>query len=169
MVYDNLVIEQVDDERNAVYPAWTCINDKGMAERCKEPDAPEIIYSVKATAKFNSEAAVYLRDCIKRGKLRLLINEVDATDILNRSKAYQNLLVEEQVLFQEPFYQTTAMINEMINLDYTQTDGKIKVMEASGMRKDRYSAISYANHIANELERDMRNIEDEYGFATFIN
>ena len=57
----------------------------------------------------------------------------------------------------------------MINLDYTQTDGKIKVMEASGMRKDRYSAISYANHIANELERDMRNIEDEYGFATFIN
>lgn len=168
-VYDNLVIEQVDDDRNTVYPAWTCINDKGMAERCKEPDAPEIIYSVKATAKFNSEAAVYLRDCIKRGKLRLLINEVDATDILNRSKAYQNLLVEEQVLFQEPFYQTTAMINEMINLDYTQTDGKIKVMEASGMRKDRYSAISYANHIANELERDMRNIEDEYGFATFIN
>lgn len=61
------------------------------------------------------------------------------------------------------------MINEMINLDYTQTDGKIKVMEASGMRKDRYSAISYANHIANELERDMRNIEDEYGFSTFIN
>ena len=168
-VYDNLVIEQVDDDRNTVYPAWTCINDKGMAERCKEPDAPEIIYSVKATAKFNSEAAVYLRDCIKRGKLRLLINEVDATDILNRSKAYQNLLVEEQVLFQEPFYQTTAMINEMINLDYTQTDGKIKVMEASGMRKDRYSAISYANHIANELERDMRNIEDEYGFSTFIN
>ena len=88
---------------------------------------------------------------------------------MNKSKAYQNLLVEEQALFQEPFYQTTAMINEMINLDYTQTDGKIKVMEASGMRKDRYSAISYANHIANELERDMRNIEDEYGFSTFIN
>lgn len=168
-VYDNLVIEQVDDDRNIVYPAWTCINDKGMAERCKEPDAPEIIYSIKATAKFNSEAAVYLRDCIKRGKLRLLVNEVVANDILNKSKAYQNLLVEEQALFQEPFYQTTAMINEMINLDYTQTDGKIKVMEASGMRKDRYSAISYANHIANELERDMRNIEDEYGFSTFIN
>lgn len=37
------------------------------------------------------------------------------------------------------------------------------------MRKDRYSSISYANYIANELERDMRNIEDEYGFSTFIN
>lgn len=168
-VYDNLVIEQVDDERNIVYPAWSCINDEKMAERCKDPEAEKVIYSVKATAKFNSEAAVYLRDCIKRGKLRLLINEVDANDMLNRSKAFQNLLVDDQVLFQEPFYQTTAMINEMINLDYTMTDGKIKVMEASGMRKDRYSSISYANHVANELERDMRNIEDEYGFATFIN
>lgn len=168
-VYDNLVIEQVDDERNTVYPAWSCINDEKMAERCKDPEAEKVIYSVKATAKFNSEAAVYLRDCIKRGKLRLLTNEVDANEILNRSKAFQNLMVDDQVLFQEPFYQTTAMINEMINLDYTMTDGKIKVVEASGMRKDRYSSISYANHVANELERDMRNIEDEYGFATFIN
>lgn len=168
-VFDNLVIEQVDDERNVVYPAWSCINDDKMADRCKDPEAEKIIYSVKATAKFNSDAAVYLRDCIKRGKIRLLINEVDANDLLNRSKAFQNLLVEDQVLFQEPFYQTTAMINEMINLDYTTTDGKIKVMESSGMRKDRYSAVSYANHIANELERDIRNIADEYGFTTFIN
>lgn len=168
-VYDNLVIDQIDDDRNTVYPAWSCINDEKMAERCKEPEAEKIIYSVKATAKFNSEAAVYLRDCIKRGKLRLLINEVDANEILNRSKAFQNLLVEDQTLFQEPFYQTTAMIKEIVNLDYTSNDGKIKVTEVSGMRKDRYSSISYANHIANELERDMRNIEDEYGFSTFIN
>ena len=93
-----------------------------MAERCKDPEAEKVIYSIKATAKFNSDAAVYLRDCIKRGKLRLLINEIDSNDILNRSKAFQNLLVEDQVMFQEPFYQTTAMIKEMINLDYTATD-----------------------------------------------
>lgn len=168
-VVDNLFIEQVDDDRNMVYPPLSCINDEKMAERCKDPEAEKLIYSIKASAKFNSEAAVYLRDCIKRGKLRMLTNEVEANDILNRSKAFQNLSVDDQVLFQEPFYQTTAMINEMINLDYTMSDGKIKVVEASGMRKDRYSALSYANHIASELERDMRNIEDEYGFATFIN
>ena len=129
----------------------------------------EVIYSVKANAKFNSDAAVYLRDCINRGKLRFLINEVDANDILYKNKAFQNLPIDEQVKFQEPFYQTTALVNEMINLDYTVNDGKIKVQEASGMRKDRYSSISYANYIANELERDMKNLEEEYGFATFIN
>lgn len=168
-VYDNLVIEQIDDERNTVYPAWTCINDKPMAERCKDPNAPELIYSIKASAKFNSDAAVYLRDCIKRGKLRLLLNEIDATDILNKSKSYQNLAVEDQILFQEPFYQTTAMITEMINLDYSINDGKIKVSEVSGMRKDRYSSVSYGNYVANELERDIKNAEEEYGFSTFIN
>ena len=158
MVFDNLVMDQIDDERNIVYPAWSCINDEKMADRCKEPEAEKLIYSIKATAQFNSDAAVYLRDCIKRGKVRLLANEVESNDILNKSKA-----------FQEPFYQTTAMINEMINLDYTAVNGKIKVTEASGMRKDRYSAVSYANYIATELERDMKNIVDEYGYATFVN
>ena len=169
MVFDNLVMEQVDDERNIVYPAWSCINDEKMAERCKDPEAEKLIYSVKATAQFNSDAAVYLRDYIRRGKVRLLTNEVESNDILNKSKAFQLLLVEDQVLFQEPFYQTTAMINEMINLDYTTVGTKIKVTEASGMRKDRYSAVSYANYVATELERDMKNIVDEYGYATFIN
>lgn len=168
-VFDNLVIDQVDDERNIVYPAWSCINDEKMAERCKEPEAEKLIYSIKATAQFNSDAAVYLRDCIQRGKVRLLINEIEANEQLNKSKQYQSLLVDDQVMFQEPYYQTTAMIQEMVNLDYTTVNGKIKVVEASGMRKDRYSAISYANYIATELERDIKDAADEYGYVTFIN
>ena len=168
-VFDNLVIDQVDDERNIVYPAWSCINDEKMAERCKEPEAEKLIYSIKATAQFNSDAAVYLRDCIQRGKVRLLINEIEANEQLNKSRQYQSLLVDDQVMFQEPYYQTTAMIQEMVNLDYTTVNGKIKVVEASGMRKDRYSAISYANYIATELERDIKAAADEYGYVTFIN
>ena len=33
-------------------------------------------------------------------------------------------------LFENPFYQATALINEMINLDYEYADGKIKIKEA---------------------------------------
>lgn len=168
-IFDDLVMEQVDDDRNTVYPAWSCINDEKMAERCKDENAEKVIYSIKGSAKLNSDAAVYLRDAIRRGKIRLLINETDSNDMLNKSKAYQSLLVEDQVLFQEPYYQTTAMINEMVNLDYTSIDGKIKVSESSGMRKDRYSAVAYANYIATELERDMKNVEEEYGYTTFVN
>ncbi len=168
-VFDNLVQEQTDDARNIIYLAWSCVNDETMADRCKDPDAPKIIYSIKANLQFNSDCAVSLRDSIRQGKFRLLINENEANEILNSSKRYNSLSVENQVLFQEPFYQTTALINEMVNLSFEVVNGKIRVNNQSGIRKDRFSAVSYANLVANEFERQQRAFQDEYEFQTFIN
>lgn len=168
-VFDNLVQEQTDDTRNIVYPAWSCINDDAMASRCKDPDAPKIIYSVKATSQINSDCAISLRDAIRRGKFKLLIHENDANENLHRCKKWGSLSVENQVLFQEPFYQTTALINEMVNLSFEIANGKIKVDNRNGFRKDRFSAVSYANLVANELEQKQRSFQEEYEFQTFIN
>lgn len=168
-VFDNLVQEQTDDERNIVYPAWSCINDESMASRCKSPDAPKVIYSIKASAQFNSDAAVSLRDSVRQGKLRLLIHENEANENLGKIKKFGSLAIENQVLFQEPFYQTTALINEMVNLSFTVIEGRIKIENSGGTLKDRFSAISYANLIANELERNGRAFQNEYEFQTFIN
>ena len=168
-VFDNLVQEQIDDGRNVVYPAWGCINDEKMNERCKDINASKVIYSIKANTQFNSDCAVALRDAIKRGKLRLLVSEIDGNEMLNKSKGFAELSVDEQVLFQEPFYQATALLNEMVNLDYEVANGKIRVKEASNMRKDRYSALSYGNWIANELERDLRSFVSDFEYKSFYN
>lgn len=173
-VFDELSQDQYDNERKTLYEAWSCINDEVMAARCRNPDAPKIMYSVKATAQFNSDAAVYLRDCMRRGKIRFLTDEADGKEWLNGSKYYQNLAVEDQVLFEAPFYQISAFVNEIVNLDYTLLNDKIKVKERSGARKDRYSSILYANYIAGEIEREHRNMEQEYGdnapvFASVVN
>ena len=168
-VFDNLVQEQTDDERNIVYPAWSCINDESMASRCKNIDAPKIIYSIKATLQFNSDCAVSLRDSIRQDKFRMLVSEMEGNEVLNGLKKYNGLSVENQVKFQEPFYQTTALINEMVNLSFEILNGKIRIMNLKGIRKDRFSAVSYANLVANELERNTRNFKDEYEFQTFIN
>lgn len=173
-VFDELSQDQYDNERKTLYEAWSCINDEAMAARCRNPDAPKIMYSVKATAQFNSDAAVYLRDCMRRGKIRFLTDESDGKEWLNGSKYYQNLAVEDQVLFEAPFYQISAFVNEIVNLDYTLLNDKIKVKERSGARKDRYSSILYANFIAGEIEREHRNMEQEYGdnapvFASVVN
>lgn len=162
-VFDELAQDQYDSERKIVYEAWSCINDEAMAARCRNPDAPKIMYSVKATAQFNSDAAVYLRDCMRRGKIRFLTDEADGKEWLNGSKAFQNLAVEDQVMYEAPFYQISAFVNEIVNLDYTLLNDKIKVKERSGARKDRYSSILYANFIAGEIEREHRNVEQEYG------
>lgn len=168
-VYDNLVIDIVDQERDIVYKAMTCMNDEKMAERCKSPDAPAVIYSIKANQTFNSECATLLRDHIRRGKLRLLCPEAESNERLFKNKSFQSLEIEEQVLFQIPFTQVTSLIVEMINLDYEVTNGKIKVKEASGMRKDRYSSCSYANYLCSELERDLRQFKSEYEFMPLYN
>lgn len=159
-IYDCLVQEQIDDDRGVTYPAWTCINDDAMASRCADPKAPKIIYSIKASSQFNSDCAVMLRDAFKRGKIRLLINEIDGKDSLNTIKNFRDMSLESQLQYELPYYQTTALINEMINLDYENKDGKIKIKEQSGMRKDRYSSLSMSNFRANELERNLRDVSE---------
>ena len=54
-------------------------------------------------------------------------------------------------------------------LSFTIIEGRIKIENNGGTLKDRFSAISYANLIANELERNNRAFQNEYEFQTFIN
>lgn len=168
-VYDNLVQEQADDERVTVYPAWSCKNDDSMAKRSKDPAAPKIIYSIKANLAFNSECAVSLRDVIRRGKFKLLINDQTAVETLRSYKSYNNLPIEKQVLFQEPYYQTTALINEMINLSFELVNGQVRITNTKYIRKDRFSSVSYANYVANILERENKATQESYDYQTFIN
>ena len=165
-VFDQLVQDLYDEQRGIEYSAWSCINDETMAERSRDPSGQRVIYSIKATASKNSEMAVLMRDCLKRGKLRLLMNEVDGCELLEKSKAYRKLSAEEQVQYQNPYYQTSAFVNETINLEYEMAGTNIRVYEVSGMRKDRYSSVAYANYIASELERDLRrHSHDEFKYA----
>lgn len=57
----------------------------------------------------------------------------------------------------------------MVNLSFAVIEGRIKIENNGGTLKDRFSAISYANLIANELERNGRAFQNEYEFQTFIN
>lgn len=110
--------------------------------------------------------AVMMRDCLKRGKVRLLIHEVDGTDLYERNKQYQKLTAEDQKMFIDPYFQTTSFVNEVINLEYEMAGTNIRVYEVAGMRKDRYSSVAYANYIASELERDIRRRgRDDFKFA----
>lgn len=160
-IYDQLVQDQVDPVRNVTYEAWSCKNDEAMALRSRNPDAPKVIYSIKATAQLNSDNAVLLRDTMRRSKIRFLVNESVGNEWLNSSKAYNHLPVEDQVLFEAPYKQTTACVNEIVSLDYERLDGKVRVKEKSGARKDRYTSVSYGNYIASILERDARKKKED--------
>lgn len=156
-IYDYLVSDLVDPNNGEMYPALTCKNDEVMASRYQgsSKNPPKVIYSVKASAEFNSVCAQQLKDNISRKKTRLLISEFDADIDFKKSKAFKDLDEDQKAELLKPFIQTTLTINEIVNLEYEIVNNKIKISEKGTSRKDRYSALAYGNYIASELEREI--------------
>lgn len=151
-VYDCLTKEIIDSETGESYPAISCYNDKIMADRCTVPSADKVIWSVKASAQFNSDCAYLLREGFRSGRIRLLENEYDAKRDLSELRGYSALNIEEQIQIQLPYINTTLLINELTKLRHEETNGRVKLFERTGMRKDRYSSLAYNYYVATQLE-----------------
>ena len=154
-VYDALARDIVDTDTGEVYPALSCCNNAEMASRCTSPDAPKVIWAIKATAQFNSDCAIMLREAFKNGHIRLLRSEYEADQILKSIRGYNSLDSEDQLRIKLPYINTTLLVDELTKLECDESDGKVKIHERSGMRKDRYSSISYNNYVATQIENKM--------------
>jgi len=159
-VYDFIIKDQYDPDTGETYKALTCCNDKDMADRCKVKDAKQVVWAVKATAKFNNEICVLLRNGIQNGKINFLVSEQNADDVLREYKGYSKLSLSEKVKMKVSYLQTTMAIYELVKLEHEVKDGNIKVKEASGMRKDRYSSIAYSYWCACQLELKLKPKSD---------
>jgi len=161
--FDALARDMVDRDSGEVYPALSCVNDTSMAERCSVPGAEKVIWSIKANAAMNSDCAVLLREGFKSGKIRLLVTEYDADQLLGELPGYNKLSESDKVRLQLPYVNTTLLIDELIRLEHEESGGRIKISEKAGMRKDRYSSLSYNYYVATILEGRLnrrRNTEN---------
>ena len=150
-VYDYLIKPQYDPEYNVTYDALTCINDSVMADRCKIKGANRVIWSIKANADFNTNAALSLRAGFQNGNINLLKTDVDIEDELKKIRGYKQFTSREQSLLKLPYVQTTLLVNELINLEHEVRGTNIRIYERSGMRKDRYSSIMMNYKICQDL------------------
>ena len=154
-VFDCLARDIVDPDTGEQYPALSCCNDSAMAERCTIPGAPKVIWAIKASAQMNSDCAVLLRDGFRSGRVRLLVNEYDADELLSEIGGYNKLNPPEKTTLQMPYVDTTLLINELVRLQHDETNGKVRVYEKAGMRKDRYSSLAYNYYVAIQLENKL--------------
>lgn len=154
-VFDCLARDIVDPNTGEIYPALSCCNNDEMAARCTVPGADKVIWAIKASAQFNSDCAFLLREAFKSGRIRLLINEYDGEKNLSEIKGYSSLSPSNKMKLQMPYIHTTLLIDELIKLQSEESGGKIKISERSGMRKDRYSSLSYNYYVATQLEIKM--------------
>ena len=163
-VYDALVREMSDPETGEIYPALSCCNNAEMAERCTVKGAEKVIWAIKGNAALNSECALLLREGFRSGKIRLLVNEYDAETALEEIRGYSSLNPSERLMMQMPYIHTTLLINELVKLQHDESGGKVKMFERSGMRKDRYSSLSYNFYVAIQLENKL-NRAPRVGFG----
>lgn len=166
-VFDACATVLHDQERDEDYPAWASMNDEATNERTKTHGLP-IVYTVKASAAFNNEIAQSLNSAIESGKLRLPINHIEKREDLVNSGGFMKKSVEEQQRELYSFNQATALVNELVNLEYEVREGKIRIREVGTTTKDRYSSIAYGNFYANELEKDLRAEEASRNLLDFI-
>lgn len=154
-VFDALIRDMVDPETGELYGALSCCNDKDMAARCKVANAPEVIWSIKASASFNNEICILLRSGFKQGKINLLVSEFEAEEILkDKIKGYAKMQPFEQLQYKMPYIQTTLLIYELTKLEHEIKGTNIKIIEKTGMRKDRYSSLAYNYWVQCQLERE---------------
>lgn len=168
-VLDKLLCDIYDPTNGMVYGALSCYNDPAIAARCKVKTAPKVIWAINATAQFNSQIALGLREALRSGKIRLLKSEEDFDEYANTLAGYAKLTPEQRQLFRLPHINTTLGNAELISLEYETRDSGVKVHERSGRRKDRYSSLAYNIEVAKAVERNyFEKQSNAAGFSAVV-
>jgi len=157
-IYDSLAKILYDEERDKEYRPWTCMNDDDVGNRIRIENSLPVIFVINGSAKLNSMIAGTMREVLSNKRIELLINQNEAVEeIQRRVTNYYDLPAEDQFFFEYPYLETTFLINELLSLEYEvlENSGYVRLREASGNRKDRYSSLSYGNYFASLLEQDL--------------
>lgn len=140
-------------ETNTEYPSFSAYNIE--EDKYATKGSLPVIYALKVTTlQQNHEIAMNLKDAFIKNKIHLLINDIDGKDHLIDNYNLLKKSPSEQSRLLAPYTQTTAMVNEIINLEYIIHSGYVKVFERGTARKDRYSSVAYLNYLANLIEKE---------------
>ena len=161
---DFMVIQQVDPETGDVLPAFGV--DGGTYEEAKEQykkikgaDVEEnVLFLIKANSPINTEAYSYAQTQMAGGKIKFLIDEVQARTKLMSTRGGQNMDPEQRNEYLQPFQYTTILKNQMLNL-VQENDGANIILKQSnrGIKKDKFSAFIYGLYwIKQEEERKRK-------------
>ena len=165
-VYDSLAKVTYDEERDEEYCSWKSYNDDRMVSRADKNALP-VIYTIKVTrVELNHEIAMSLKDCFQKKKIKLLINDMQGKDFMIEKLNMLKKSPEEQARMLKPYLQTTALVNELINLEYSLYGGFVRIREKGSARKDRYSSLAYSNYLAKQLEKDLKIVKNNDMFLS---
>ena len=160
-ILDWLNIPYYDPERDKEYPAIVSMNDD-LDKPFINSGAVPLIYKINPNAQLNSDMYVSLQSAFRNKKLRLLVDEQQGNKELEKLKKADEHLINDLKL---NYYETTALVNELMNLEYTMNGTLFKIDTSSkSIRKDRFSSLLYANwyvRLLGEKNKAKQNINQE--------
>lgn len=172
-IADRLAKVLYDEEREIEYAPITCMNDEGIANRVRTPNAQSCMFAIAASQKLNSDIAISLKTALQDNKIDLLIPYNKALEEqLPRIEEYNKAIeLDDQLFYEKPYLETQEFIAETNGLlcERKEQTGVIVVSEKGANRKDRYTSISYANYFADLLEQDLLSVNSQYEVVALVN
>ena len=128
-----------------------------------------IFYAAPSSGINNkSRMLIHSRDIFSTNKIAILVDTQDGLDYLNQT--FQFYKEDNQDLrgrCLQSYAQTSAFINEAINLKQISVQGRTSVEEKSGRRKDRVMSMVYALDYAKKLEDEL-NINNDANIFDYM-
>ena len=158
--------------RNVRYPAWKECRISPSFDRPILPEAEPVLYGIKtaggASGEIHYNMLIKSKLNLERGRLRLLANEEDIEEELNKrygfaslkssNDAYQTNRARAMIM---PFINTTALIDEAIKTQVVRSQtGRITFKEDKATsRKDRVITMMYGIYFISLLEDSMKTLK----------
>ena len=128
-VYDSMTRVLYDEDRDVEYEPMKAFNDERMGDRADRNALP-VIFSIKVVKlDVNHEIAMSLKDDFQKKRLKLLVNELEGRDFLVEKQSILKKSPEEQAYKIRPYAQTTALVNELINLESQIYNGFVRIRD----------------------------------------
>lgn len=129
-----------------------------------------VLYLIKANVPLNSEAYAYLQAQMFNGKMRFLIDEVQAKNKLLSTKMGQAMDAVKRNEYLQPFVLTTVLRSQMLNLTEEREGVNIILKQSSrSIPKDKFSALEYGMYYIKQVDdinkRRRRNFKDFMFFS----
>ena len=148
---DMMTVSQIDPETGDTLPDFGVEggNYEGADtdyKKLKTPDTEvDAMYLIKANAPLNTEAHSYVQSQMMNGKIKFLIDEVQAKTKLMATKQGQAMDPSQRADYLQPFTLTTILKEQMMNLTEENEGINIILKQVTkSIKKDKFSALEYA-------------------------
>lgn len=169
---DFMLKAQVDPETGDELPPFGVENTDEYEEYRKynkaEGTEKDAMFLIKANAPINTAAHAYVQTQMSSGKIKLLIDEREASTKLMSTKVGQNMTPEQRADYLMPFTQTTILKDQMMNL-VEENDGVNIILKQNNrsIKKDKFSAFEYGLYYI-KLDEEKKRKRKSHSIADMM-